>query len=474
MIVGPRMLALVKADASLVLGNGREACEVAVQADAGRESSETTCRCAKCALWESVSRGNRLMSHGEERRHVVLKAVSTAPLEWLKAFALGTLKANIGVIFYLFALSMPVTILHSAFAPKHGDGDSLKIETFGKQNASENDPESGPMPHPEAVATKEQIYSPTAKDQNKDESSEHVAITEEQVLQAIAKSAVSVGPVISDIRHDSIDVDPLVDGLQLYAGTLDRYSASASDPGGNPMTWQWSYSIDRGSEKILTSGRGQVRPISYSYSAADAGEVFYWHLRVSNGTADGESELAVGVEAPPRPAEMLSFQAKDAVTFPPFILTNDYITQRIDTDATNGGRAMFYFTITNDGNYVIQANINAPNAGDSFWVVINSNTPPKSTQLPEGTDAIWDIIPGTTSFQQAIVSLRGSGTATNDQFTPAIFHLTPGTTNQLLIVGRSKNVGLQSITLLELPSVPQNLRISPTAVGKAPSFSAGP
>ena len=43
----------------------------------------------------------------------------------------------------------------------------------------------------------------------------------------------------------------------------------------------------------------------------------------------------------------------------PFVLTNGYICQPMDTAAINGVRAAYTFTITNSGSYVIQALVNA-------------------------------------------------------------------------------------------------------------------
>jgi hypothetical protein len=70
---------------------------------------------------------------------------------------------------------------------------------------------------------------------------------------------------------------------------------------------------------------------------------------------------------------------------------------------------------------------------------------------------IWDVTV-TTGFEQQLVSWRGNGTDVSDQFVPQIFNLTAGT-HRLIIVGREANTQLQSLSILQLPPTPQNLRI---------------
>jgi hypothetical protein len=127
----------------------------------------------------------------------------------------------------------------------------------------------------------------------------------------------------------------------------------------------------------------------------------------------------------------------------------NYISQSVATSVTNGGQAVYSFVITNAGNYVIQAMVNAPNASaNSIYLNIDAQ--------PQDPTMIWDI-PITTGFQQSIASWRGNGTDGNDQFIPEIFNLAAGT-HQLFIVGREANVQLQNITIAQMPPVPQGLQ----------------
>ena len=269
-------------------------------------------------------------------------------------------------------------------------------------------------------------------------------------------------PVVSAIASTSSDVDPNLAGLQIYAGSVVTYSASASDPNGYPLAWQWVYSINGGPTNIFASGTGAVASISYNYNASTAGDAFLWKLLVSNPSATAESDLAVGVESPPALTSSLTFQAGSGIITGPIVSTNGYIYETLDVSngsITNGGEVLYNFVVTNAGNYVIEALVNAPNMGEkSFWVNINTNTPSNITVLPQNPTMITDI-PLTSGFEERILSWRGNGTASNDAIVPAIFSLSLGVTNQLIIVGREANVQLQTISILQLPPPPLGLHI---------------
>ena len=262
-------------------------------------------------------------------------------------------------------------------------------------------------------------------------------------------TATNVAPVVSAISQSAADVDPYASGLQIYAGSVVQYSGSASDPKGFPLTWQWIYTVNGGAEVVYQGGTGTVASVTFNYSASTAGNTYIWKLRVSNGYATSESQLTVSVEAPPPATGGLTFEAESGTVTAPFVITNGCIYQPAQTTTvTNGGRAAYSFTVTNAGNYVIQALVNAPNDGaNSFYVNIDAE--------PQDPAMIWDI-PLTSGFEQRIVSWRGSGTADADQFVPKVFNLTQGA-HQLIIRGREANVQLDLIALLKLPLPPPKL-----------------
>ena len=150
-----------------------------------------------------------------------------------------------------------------------------------------------------------------------------------------------------------------------------------------------------------------------------------------------------------------TFLATSGTITAPFVVTSglagtSYISQSVATGVTNGGKAVYTFTITNAGSYVVQVLVNAGgSAANSCYVNIDAQ--------PQDPGMIWDI-PVTTGFEQRLVSWRGNGTSDNAQFVPQIFNLTVGT-HQLIVVGREANVQLQSFTISPTLPTPQNLRV---------------
>ena len=284
-------------------------------------------------------------------------------------------------------------------------------------------------------------------------------------------SSSNLPPIVSTITQSQSDVDPNVVGLQVFAGSVVQYSGSATDPSGLPLTWQWIYTVNGGGEVVYQSGTGTVSSISFNYTASTSGNTYVWKLRVGNGYLTSESDLTVGVEAVPVAASGLTFPAGTATLSVPLVLTSNYISQAVGTGVTNGGQAVFDFSVTNAGSYVVQGLVNAPNTGaNSFYVNIDAQ--------PTDPTTIWDI-PVTSGFQQRFVSWRGNGTDTNDQFVPEVFNLAVGL-HELIIVGREANTQLQSLAILQYLALPLGapvlsirLTTTNTALAYWPSPSTG-
>jgi len=204
------------------------------------------------------------------------------------------------------------------------------------------------------------------------------------------------------------------------------------------------FSITSGGAYSLAAGQTQTVTVRYAPTAAvnDTQTVTF------TGAA-GASTTVLGTGAAGGP---LSFQAASATITPPFALTNGYIYQPIQTAAvSNAGVATFNFTLTNAGSYEVQVLVNAPgDANNSFFVNIDA--------LPQDPTMIWDIFPFTSGFEQRTVSWRGNGTDVNNQFIPKVFNLAAGP-HELYFCGRESNVQLESLTLVQLPQPPQNLRV---------------
>lgn len=257
-------------------------------------------------------------------------------------------------------------------------------------------------------------------------------------------------PVVSAIGQNAIDTDIGVPGIQILEGTVVQYSGSASDPNGNPLTWKWIYTVNGGAEVILQSGSGAVLPALYSYGANTAGKTYVWKLRVSDGNLTSESQLTVGVVAPPPPAAGLTFEAESGSITAPFVVSNGYISQSSLTGVTNGGRAAYNFNIATTGDYVIQGVVDGPNDGaNSFFINIDAE--------PQDPAMIWHI-PLTNGLESRIVSWEGNGTWDKPQFVPKVFHLDQGS-HQLIIRGREANTRLDRFSILKLPTTVQNLRL---------------
>ena len=270
---------------------------------------------------------------------------------------------------------------------------------------------------------------------------------------ATVQGSAWLPPTVSAITQSGSDINSTTAGLQVFAGSVVQYSASASDPNGYPISWQWAYSTNGGSDTVILSGTGAVSSISYNYTASSAGNTYVWKLRVSNGKTTLSTNLTVGVEAPPPPVEGLTFLAGVGLIDSPFVYSNESISQPLQTiDPTTGGRATYTFSITYPGNYVIQCLVNAPNDGaNSFYLNIDAE--------PESPSMIWDI-PLTSTFEQRVVSWRGTGSDINNQYIPKIFTLTQGV-HQIIFRGREANVQLKSFVILQLPPPPRNLRVVP-------------
>ena len=112
----------------------------------------------------------------------------------------------------------------------------------------------------------------------------------------------------------------------------------------------------------------------------------------------------------------------------PLVLTNGCISQPEKTELPAGGKAVYNFTITNAGNYLIKAMVNAPEEdSNSLYVNIDAQ--------PEDPAMIWDIVDVTSGFEERTVSWRGKGTPEQDEIVPKHFKLSAGA-HKLIVVGR--------------------------------------
>jgi hypothetical protein len=143
-------------------------------------------------------------------------------------------------------------------------------------------------------------------------------------------------------------------------------------------------------------------------------------------------------------AAVQSFPASAAAVSAPLVLTNDYIFLPGDeAEVTNGGSAVFTFTITTAGNYVVETVVNAAaDNSNSFFANVDDQ--------PTDPDMIWDI-DLTMGFEKRLLSWRGNGDSATDQFAPKRFTLEPGA-HKLIIIGREADTQLKSVTIRPAPA----------------------
>jgi len=149
-------------------------------------------------------------------------------------------------------------------------------------------------------------------------------------------------------------------------------------------------------------------------------------------------------------AQDVTLNADAAVLSGPFKLTNGYLAQALTTSVANGGRAVFAFTVTNAGSYVIRATVNARSAQPHSFG-INVDAEPKEPEM------IWDVAP-TSGFEPHLVTWRGHGTTPTAQLRPQAFTFRPGP-HQLIVRGLDANTQLQRLSVLQLPAAPTGLHV---------------
>ena len=147
--------------------------------------------------------------------------------------------------------------------------------------------------------------------------------------------------------------------------------------------------------------------------------------------------------------QTLTIEAESGVISAPFTITNGYVYQPLQTGVTNGGRAVYEFTITNAGRYAILATVNASEASsNSFFVRIDGE--------PQDPASIWEF-PAKPGFAEHVVAFRGNPLPTSQAYT-----LSQGK-HQLIIRGNGANAQLDRLAIVRLPESPPappgNLRI---------------
>ena len=252
-------------------------------------------------------------------------------------------------------------------------------------------------------------------------------------------------PTISSISQNVADADASAPGVQVLRNTSVQYSALASDPNGTVISWQWIYQINGGQEVPHQSGAGPVTPANFTYGSATAGNTYTWILRVSDGFKSAQSVLKVDVITAPRGGSgNLIMEAESGTVTAPFVISDGYVTQLVKTNASNSGRAAYSFNVTQPGQYVLQAVVDAPAFGANSFLVDIDQEPNESLALCK--------LPVTLGFENHIVSWQGEGTCAAPQWNPKVFTLAGGA-HQLIIRGKDANVSWDQFSMVLLPDV---------------------
>jgi hypothetical protein len=237
----------------------------------------------------------------------------------------------------------------------------------------------------------------------------------------------------------------------IAVGTTQDLTLAVKNVGGGILAGMAAvsapFSITGGGTYSLGSNQSQTVTVRYSPTAAGGGS------QVVTLTGGGGATAAVtGLAWALLPG--LSFESYAGTVTSPFVTNGGYVSQSVETGVADGGRAIYGFRITNSENYVVSANVKAPDtSANSIFVSIDAD--------PVDPTMIWDMLT-TTGFAAKTVSWRGNGTDVNNQYVPAVFSLSAGT-HQLIIVGRESGVQLGRITISPYeagaPAPPRNLRI---------------
>jgi len=241
-----------------------------------------------------------------------------------------------------------------------------------------------------------------------------------------------------------VSVSPLtLDFGVVLANVATNLTFTVANAGGGVLTGMVSvaapFQIVSGGTYSLGSNQSQTVTIQFNPAAAGS---FSQTVTFTGGS--GASASVSGL------ADVLqsgaSLNPANGTVLAPFTVanagslaaTNAYISQAVTTDLPGSGEAVCGFNITSAGNYTLSAWINAPSdAANSLYVNVDGQ--------PTDPTMIWDI-PVTAGFTNQLVSWRGTGSYTNNQFVPKVFSLTAGV-HQLIVRGRESNTQLGTITL---------------------------
>jgi hypothetical protein len=146
--------------------------------------------------------------------------------------------------------------------------------------------------------------------------------------------------------------------------------------------------------------------------------------------------------------EPIVVPADSGVVTLPFVISNHCCMCRALGAAS--GRALYHFTITNGGTFVLQVLVNAPD-GQTNSVSVNIDAEPEPPAM------IWEV-PKTAGFTNQLVSWRGEPAPNIAPLRRKVFTLAQGD-HRLIIRGEAGTVQVARIAVLSLPPPPTGLHV---------------
>ena len=179
--------------------------------------------------------------------------------------------------------------------------------------------------------------------------------------------------------------------------------------------------------------------------------------------------LTFAQNAVPTPAAakaVATVAAREARLTAPIALKDGVISQPELTGLTDGGKAVFAFTVPKAGDYEIYADVNAPD-DDSNSFFANMDAEPKDDLM------IWDLaLTDADKFEECAINWRGDDAAASNG--AKAFKLTAGA-HQLILIGREP-AKLKGISIYPAASrrIPPPAPATPATTTPAPALPASP
>ena len=131
-------------------------------------------------------------------------------------------------------------------------------------------------------------------------------------------------------------------------------------------------------------GASTATPYAFSWTNVSAGTYSLSATVVYDSTSTAASATAIVTIAAGRPSSALTFAADSGTFTAPFVDGNGTLSQPVEASVANGGQAIYTFNVAHAGNYLVSAQVIAPNEGqNSFYVNIDST--------PTDPLMIWDV-----------------------------------------------------------------------------------